>query len=102
MSGNRVVSQAFAQMMGHALGEAPRVDKNEHGAMLRGQSGETIVDFVPHFVGSHRAKFAAGNFHGQIELAPMTNLHDHGIGAIRAGKKMSYEVNGLLRGGKSE
>src|SRR6267378_4483612 len=62
---------------------------------------KAIVDFVPHFVGSHRAKLAGGNFDGQVELTPMTYLHDHGIGATRAGEKMGHEFDGLLRGRKA-
>jgi hypothetical protein len=101
MCGNRVLSQAFAKVMRHALCEAARIDKNEGRTMLRGQLDKAIVDFVPHFVGSHRAKLATGNLDRNIELAPMAYLHNDRIGPIRTSQKMRHEFDGLLGSGKA-
>jgi len=46
------------------------------------EGGNTIVDFVPHFVARHGTKLAAGNFDREIELAPWVNLHNHWIGSV--------------------
>src|ERR1700722_13796636 len=101
MRGNRFLSQPFAKMMRHALRETPGVDKNKRRAMLGGQGGEAIVDFAPHFVGGDGAKLTSWNLDGQIEFAPMTYLHDHGIRPSRAAEKMGDEFDRLLRRGKT-
>src|SRR5437762_2457254 len=62
-----IFSQAFAKMMGHALRQTARVDKNQRGAMLRRQRGDALVNLVPHFVGRDGAELAAGNFNGRSE-----------------------------------
>src|ERR1700680_2977187 len=101
MGGNRVLPQPLTKMMRHALRETPRVDKNQRRAMLRGQRGDAIVDFAPHFVGRDGAELASRNFNGQIEYAPVAYLHDHRIGPSRAAEKMGDEFDGLLRRGKT-
>ena len=80
MRGDSFVAKAFAKMMRSAFGQAARVDENESGAVLGGQSGEAIVDFVPHFVGSDGAELARGDFDGQVEFAPMADLQITGSG----------------------
>src|SRR5215472_7813876 len=100
--GDRIFSQAFAKMMRHALGQSARIDKNKGGAVLRGQRSDTIVNFVPHFVGRHGAEFTSGNFDGEIQFAAMANLHDVRSRLFRARQKISNEFNRLLRGGKTD
>ncbi len=97
-----ISSQAFAEMMRHALGQTPRVDKNKSGTMLRAERGDAIVDLVPHFVGRYRAKLAAGNLDSQVEFAPMADLHDKGERPFRAGQEIRNKLDGLLRGGKTD
>src|SRR5215472_17494074 len=70
--------------------------------MLRRERRNAVVDLVPHFVGSHWTKFTAGNFDGQVELAAMTDLHDHRIGPVRAGQKLGHQLDWFLRGGKAD
>src|SRR5579864_608378 len=88
-------------MMRDALGQTPRVDKDERRTMLRGQRGDAIVDFAPHFVGSDGTKLASGNLDGQIEFTPVADLHDDRIWLGRAAEKMSDEFDRLLRRGKT-
>src|ERR1700723_835753 len=102
MRGNGVLAEPFAKMMRHALGQTPRVYKNERCAMLHRQSGDAIVDFAPHFVGRHRAELASRNLDGQIEFASMTYLHDDRVALGRSAQKMRDKLDGFLRGGKPD
>src|SRR5947199_6136674 len=102
MRGDGIFSQALAKMMGHTLGQAPRVDKNKSGTMLRRECCDAIVDFVPHFVERDGAKLAAGNFNGQVEFAPMADLHDVRSGSLSARQKTGDQFDGLLRGRESD
>src|SRR5580704_5387445 len=101
MRGNRILSQPLAKMMSHALRETPRVDKNQRRAMLPGQRGDALVDFVPHFVGSHGAQLASRNFDGQIEFTPVTYFDHHWSGPSGAAEKMGDQFDRLLRRGKT-
>ena len=101
MCGDGIFPQAFPKMVRHALRQTARVDKNQRGAMLRGQPSEAIVDLVPHFVGGHGAKLAAGDFHSQIEFAPMADLHDVRRRLLRAGEKIGHEFDRFLRRGET-
>ena len=102
MCGDGIFPQAFPKMVRHALRHTARIDKNQRGAMLGGQPSEAIVDFVPHFVGGHGAKLAAGDFHGQIEFTPMADLHDVRRRLLRAGEKIGHEFDGFLRRGETD
>src|ERR1019366_844673 len=44
-------AEAFAQVVGDALGHAPRVDEDERRPVLLDERGEAIVDFAPLLVG---------------------------------------------------
>ncbi len=48
------------------------------------------------------AQFASGNFHREIELAPLANLHDRRLGPAASGKKLRDKFDRLLRGGKAD
>src|SRR6266481_8749828 len=84
------------------LCETTRVDEDKRGAVLRGESGEPIVDFRPHFVGRNWSKLTAGNFDCQVQLAAMTDLDDRRIGAIAANQETGHESDRFLRCGKSD
>src|SRR6266550_2933578 len=60
-------------------------------------SARSSPDFSSHFVGRHRAKLAARNFDGQVELAAMTYLHDDRVKPIGASQKTCHELDRFLR-----
>ena len=102
MRGDSVLSQAFTEMMGHTLGETAGVYENESGAVLSGQCGNAVVNFVPHFVGRDGTELAARNFDGQIQFPPMADLHDDRIGVSSSTEKLRNKFDGPLRGGKTD
>ena len=78
--------------MRQALGETAGVYENEGGAVLSGQCGDAVVNFVPHFVGRNWAKLAGGNFDAQIQLATMADLYDDRIGACCSAEEILRQV----------
>ena len=54
VGGDVLRAQPFRQMARSPLGETPRVDENERGAMFIHQRGEPVVDLRPHLIGHHR------------------------------------------------
>src|SRR5947207_12356182 len=102
MRGDRFLTQPLGKMMRYALCEPTRVDEDQRGAVLCGESGEPVVNFRPHFVGRNWSKLAAGNFDCQVQLAAMTDLDDRRIGAIAANQKTRHEFDRSLRCGKSD
>ncbi|HEX8827322.1 MAG TPA: hypothetical protein VF778_04335, partial [Xanthobacteraceae bacterium] len=100
--GDGIFPQAFPKMVRHALRQTARVDKNQCRAMLRGQRREAVIDFVPHFVGGHRTKLAAGDFDSQIQFTPMADLYDVRRRLPCAGEKTAEEFDGFLRRGKTD
>ena len=56
MRQDRVFAQALAQVVGHALGQAARVDEHQGGAVLADEVGHAVVDLAPHFGGRDRAE----------------------------------------------
>src|SRR5579883_186649 len=76
-----VRAETFRKMMRDAFGEAPRVDKDECGAIFAGQPGDAVVDFVPHFIAGDGAEFVAGDFDGELHLALVADLDDFRFGA---------------------
>ena len=57
MRRDQFFADALAQVQRHALGQPPRVDEDQRGAMLQRQLGEAVVDLAPHFVAGDGAKF---------------------------------------------
>ena len=70
------LAQPLGQVMRHALGQPPRVDEHQRGAMRGDQLRQPVVDLLPHLVAGHRAQFVARHFHRQIHLAAVADLHD--------------------------
>ena len=62
MRGHLFFAHALAQLMGHALGHAARVDEDQRRAVLLDQLDEAVVNLVPHFVGGDRAERHGRNF----------------------------------------
>ena len=69
-----VFAQAFGQMVGHALGQAARIDEDERGAVGADELGRAVVDLVPHFVGGDGAEFVARHLHRQFHGATMAHV----------------------------
>ena len=75
-----VGAETLAQVVGHALRQAPRVDEDQGSAVRADQLGDAVVDLVPHLVGGHRAELVARHLDGQIHVAPVPHV-DH-AGAV--------------------
>ena len=75
MRRNLVFAQSLSKMQCNALGQAPRVDEHERGAMLVRKFGESVVSFAPLLVGCDRSHFAARDFDGKIHLTPMADIN---------------------------
>ena len=108
MAATRFFAQQLAQVMGHALGQAARVDEHQRAAMLSDQLGEPSVDFGPLFVGADGREFAGRNFHAQVELARVAAVDDRAVGRVvgadllAAHQEAGDLVDGTLRGRQSD
>ena len=102
MRGHAFDSQPLGEMMRHAFRESASIYKHEGRPMLPYEFRDSIVNFVPHLVRSHRTQFAGRHFDGEIHLALMPDLHNDGIGPSASCKKMRDQLDGLLRGGQTD
>ena len=102
MRSDGVAAETFGKVMSDALREAAGVDEDESGTMLADEFGNTIVNFIPQFMRGNGAEFAGGDFDGEIDFALMTDLDDFRSAASGTGEEMGDELNGLLRGGKTD
>src|SRR6266852_235594 len=102
MRGHGIATEAFGEMMRHALREPAGVDENERRGMLIGKLGDAVVDLAPHFIGGHRAKLARGNFDGQIHFTAMADLYDGRVVALISRQEMGDSLDRLLRRGETD
>src|SRR5690348_811069 len=95
-------AETVGQVVSDALGEPARIYKNESRAMLAGQVGKPIVDFVPFFVRRDGAEWTARNFDGDVELAGVTDFNDLRARSTTARQKRSNLFNWFLRSGEAD
>src|SRR5581483_3394120 len=102
MGGNGIFSQALDQVVGHALGQPPRVDEDERRTVCAYQFGDAVINFVPHLVGGNGAKGNSWHFNGNVEGALVADVDDSWRGPSIAGKEVRDFFYRLLRGCKSD
>ena len=83
MRGDVVFANPLAQLMRDPLRQPPGVDEDQRGAMLLDQFHQAVVNLVPHLVGGDRAQLAGRDFHREIELALVSDIHDRPEQAVR-------------------
>ena len=67
--------------MRNAFGKPPGVHKDQRRAIRENQFREPIVDLVPQLRARHRAEFVAWDFHRQIHVAPVSDIHNSRVRA---------------------
>ena len=76
MREHRVFAQPLAEMMGHALGQPPRVDEHERRPVLLNQRGDAVVDLLPHLVRRDRPQLVVRHLDREIHRAAMAVVDD--------------------------
>jgi len=99
VSGDMLGAKTLRELVRHAFGEAPRVHRDERGAMRADQPDEPLVDFLPHLVRHDRLERRARHLHRQVELALVALVHDL---TGRRSQKLRDLVDGLLSCGKPD
>ncbi len=61
-------AEALGQLVRHALGQAPRVHRDQRGAMRLDQPHEAVVDLLPHLVRHHRFERRTRHFDREVHL----------------------------------
>ena len=106
MGGDIFLSQAFAELVRHTLGKAPRVDEDQRGTVGVDKFDDAVVNLVPHFVGSDGAEWQAWDFDSEVEGALVADIDDDRMRArvlgISSGEEASHFFNRLLRSGKAD
>ncbi len=64
-----LVAEPLGQLVRHALGQAPRVHRDQRGAMRLDQLHEAVVDLLPHLVRHHRFERRARHLDGEVHPA---------------------------------
>ena len=81
--GDDVVAEPLAELVGEALGEPPRVDEHERGAVLADEVGDA-VEHVGHLLGRRdRLELAVGQLEREVEVALVAGVDDRGSGGRR-------------------
>ena len=102
VSGHILRPQALAQSEGHPLHHAAGIDKDQRRPVLQGQLGQPRINIVPDGVGSHRPQLLPRHFHGQVERAMPSHLHNGYLRRALSGQESGDEFNGVLGGGESD
>ncbi len=97
-----IFAQPLAQMQRHPLRQPPRVHKHQRGTMRERQLRQAVVNLAPHFVAGDRPQLRRRNFHREIQLAAMPDVHDRGRGTVRTGEEARDLFNRLLRRRQSD
>src|SRR5204862_250622 len=74
--GYELFAELFGEMVRHALGETARVHHDERRAVRFDELDETVVDLLPDFRRHDGFQRGAGHFHGEIDAALVTAIHD--------------------------
>ncbi|MCY1409201.1 hypothetical protein D9M71_245410 [compost metagenome] len=101
MGGDRVATQALAQMSRQAFGQAPGVDENQCGAVLAGQRCQALVDQFPHVCGHDRTQGHRWYLDTEITGPRMADI-DNAAGAADSHQQARDLFDGLLRGGQAD
>ncbi len=102
-----LLAQALGEMPGHALGQAPRVDEHQRGAVLAHQLGQAVVDQLPDLVGHHRFQRRDRHLQRQVARSAVAAVDDGAVGglrAVRAGadQEARHVLDGFLRGRQAD
>src|SRR5262249_45822058 len=100
--GNGVFAQTLRQAESNTLRQPPRIDKDQRGTMLFHQLADAVIGLIPEFIGGDGAHFLARNFDSEIQRALVADVDYNWIGPAVAGKEVSYGLNRLLRGRKTD
>jgi hypothetical protein len=104
VGGDGVRTEALGQLKADLLHQLARVDEDQRGTMLLGQSCELVIDLRPHRGGCDGAEFVGRNLDGEIERAALADLHD-GCGAalrVAADQEVRDQLNRVLRRGEAD
>ena len=86
MSGHPVAAHALGEQMRQPLGEPPRVDEDERGAMLADMRGDRVEDLAPLLVRDHGLQFAPRQLDGEVERAPVAEIRDPALRRAAGGR----------------
>ena len=75
-----IVSQPFAEIVGHPFGQPARVDKDQRGVVLADQLGDALIDLVPHLQGHDGLQGRTGQFDSQVHLPQVPRIDDGAVG----------------------
>ena len=74
-----LLTEALLKMMRHTLGEPPRVDEDQGGAIRADQFRCAIVNSIPHFIAGDGTELVVGNFHCKFHIAAMADIYDASV-----------------------
>ena len=69
-------SELLGELMREPLGQPPRVDEDQRGAVLPDQLDQPIVDLVPLFVHADRTEFRPRQLDSQVERSGVADVDD--------------------------
>jgi hypothetical protein len=77
-------ADVLGQLVRHALGQPPRVDEDQRGAVRFHQLDQARVDLLPHLERHHRLERRAGHLDREILPALVAAVDDRTPGLVRA------------------
>ena len=94
MREHRVFAEPLGEIVGHALGQPPRVDEDERRLVLVNQRGDAVVNFPPHLVRRDRPELVLRHFDGQIHRAAMAVVDDRDLRVLVGRKEARDGLDG--------
>ena len=98
--GDVLGAEALGELVRHALGQAPRVDRDQRGAMRLDQRDQPVVDLLPHLVRHHRLERRAAAPRRPGPAAACGPCPRSAQGSL--GQKARNFLDRLLRGRKAD
>jgi len=94
---DNLLADALGQVARRALGQTPRIDEDQRGAVLAHQLGEPVVDLLPDFARHHRLEGRRRQLDRQVARPNVARVDDRaGRHAGRVGPVADQEARNLL------
>jgi len=76
--GHLVVAQPLAQLVGHPLGELPRVDEDQRGSVLGDVVADAVEDLAELITRQRGLELAVGELQCQLQMPLMSAVDNRG------------------------
>ena len=108
MRRHAALTQPRSELVGDALGQPPRMDEHDGGAVALDVGGDAVEHLGPVLMRGDGADILIGHLDRELHLSLVAHVHDGAIGSavfscsFRADEQARYLVYRFLRGAEAD